>query len=311
MKSEDIKKQIRKLDIVLGRKPAKLNKAKSLRLIENIEKNMKEISKKLDVATFVDTKKEFNNLQKEIKNIKIPSQSPELKKLIIKLEELLSLTELLVGNGNKKELSSIIKEIKNLKNNNQDKEIIKAIKSVGNNIDENKQISYHGILERISKKLTNILQENKSIKQVEVKNFPIYQKISFSKIISAINKLSNRVREILDVKIVNKDRKEAIPVILVDRDKKTFYNASFSSVGSSGYKVVGIENGEGTRISPATEETLEYLAGLSIPKHDDIGMTYDTNNNLTQVQYKNGGTVVATLTLSYDANNNLTSVNKS
>jgi len=55
------------------------------------------------------------------------------------------------------------------------------------------------------------------------------------------------------------------------------------------------------------------LAGLSIPEHDYISLTY-TGTNLTGVVYKDGGsggTTVATLTLAYDGSNNLTSVTKS
>ena len=85
------------------------------------------------------------------------------------------------------------------------------------------------------------------------------------------------------------------------------------SVGQNNPMPVRIKSGiTGDDINPATEDgNLSYLVGLSIPKHDEVAMTYDTNNNLNQVQYKNGGTVVATLTLSYDVNSNLTSVNKS
>jgi hypothetical protein len=55
------------------------------------------------------------------------------------------------------------------------------------------------------------------------------------------------------------------------------------------------------------------LAGLDIPVHDYIDMSY-TGSNLTGVVYKSGGsggTTVATLTLGYDGGNNLTSVTKS
>ena len=59
---------------------------------------------------------------------------------------------------------------------------------------------------------------------------------------------------------------------------------------------------------------LQKLVGFEIPAYDYIEMSYDTNGNLTQTVYKQGGssgTTVATLSMSYDANNNLTSVSKS
>ncbi len=58
------------------------------------------------------------------------------------------------------------------------------------------------------------------------------------------------------------------------------------------------------------DSAVNVLAGLEIPAHDYIALSY-TGNNLTGVTYKTGGvggTVVATLTLGYDGSNNLTSV---
>lgn len=55
------------------------------------------------------------------------------------------------------------------------------------------------------------------------------------------------------------------------------------------------------------------IAGLTIPAHDYMDLSY-TGSNLTSVVYKTGGstgTTVATLTLTYDGSNNLTSVAKS
>lgn len=55
------------------------------------------------------------------------------------------------------------------------------------------------------------------------------------------------------------------------------------------------------------------IAGLTIPAHDYMTLSY-TGSNLTSVVYKTGGssgTTVATLTLTYDGSNNLTSVAKS
>jgi hypothetical protein len=55
------------------------------------------------------------------------------------------------------------------------------------------------------------------------------------------------------------------------------------------------------------------VAGLEIPAHDYISLSY-TGSNLTGVVYKDGGsggTTVATLTLAYDGSSNLISVTKS
>jgi hypothetical protein len=68
------------------------------------------------------------------------------------------------------------------------------------------------------------------------------------------------------------------------------------------------------KVSTISGEPLETtVAGLSIPEHDYIGLTY-SGSNLTGVTYKtggSGGTTVATLVLGYDGSSNLTSVTKS
>jgi len=53
--------------------------------------------------------------------------------------------------------------------------------------------------------------------------------------------------------------------------------------------------------------------GISIPKHDYIGLTYNANNDPTVVTYRNGGpsgSIVASLALGYDGSFNLTSVQR-
>lgn len=74
-----------------------------------------------------------------------------------------------------------------------------------------------------------------------------------------------------------------------------------------------IKNSSAVVIDPATEETLQSIAGFSIPAYDYISLGY-TGSNLTTVVFYiggSGGTILNTLTLGYDVNNNLTSVTKS
>jgi hypothetical protein len=57
---------------------------------------------------------------------------------------------------------------------------------------------------------------------------------------------------------------------------------------------------------------VSVIAGLDIPTHDYISLSY-TDQNLTGVIYKQGGSgglTVASLALTYDVDNNLTSVSK-
>lgn len=86
----------------------------------------------------------------------------------------------------------------------------------------------------------------------------------------------------------------------------------FSGAGAINVKV---ENAAGTVINPATEETLESVAGFNIPEYDFLGVTYP--DSVTEVYvFKtggSGGTTVGTLTVVYtDATKaNLLSVTKS
>lgn len=65
----------------------------------------------------------------------------------------------------------------------------------------------------------------------------------------------------------------------------------------------------GVVVNPATEETLQSVAGFNIPKYDQIVLSY-TGSDLTGVVYKLATVTVATLTLSYTLGN-LTGVIKS
>ena len=73
-----------------------------------------------------------------------------------------------------------------------------------------------------------------------------------------------------------------------------------------------ITNAVGTPINPATEETLEGLAGFVDEAYDYISLGY-TGANLTGAIYKeggSGGTTIATLVLAYNGADQLISVTK-
>jgi len=62
---------------------------------------------------------------------------------------------------------------------------------------------------------------------------------------------------------------------------------------------------------------VQDIAGLYIPSHDYVALTYVSSGNgageIQTITYKDGGssgTTVAVLTLAYDSNNKLTSVTK-
>jgi len=65
---------------------------------------------------------------------------------------------------------------------------------------------------------------------------------------------------------------------------------------------VGLENVAGTKINPATEDTLLKIPGLAVPIHDYISATYNDPAFTEVYVYKtggSGGTTVATVTVVY------------
>lgn len=66
-------------------------------------------------------------------------------------------------------------------------------------------------------------------------------------------------------------------------------------------KSVKLEDIGSSLLNPATEETLQSIAGLSIPAHDYIGVTYPITSQEVYT-YKTGGasgTVVGIITVNY------------
>lgn len=63
-------------------------------------------------------------------------------------------------------------------------------------------------------------------------------------------------------------------------------------------KKVKLEDLSSSTINPATEETIQSIAGLNIPKHDTKELVY-TDGVLTSIVYKLAGATVATETLIY------------
>lgn len=68
------------------------------------------------------------------------------------------------------------------------------------------------------------------------------------------------------------------------------------SIGS-----VQIKDINGDLINPATEETLQSVAGFNIPAYDYIGVSYPTSSSEVYVFETggSGGTTVGTLTVTY------------
>jgi len=59
-------------------------------------------------------------------------------------------------------------------------------------------------------------------------------------------------------------------------------------------------------------EKIESIAGFNLPPYDEVDLSsYVAADKPQTIVLKNGGSLVATLTLSYDGSNNLTSIVRS
>ena len=130
---------------------------------------------------------------------------------------------------------------------------------------------------------------------------------TFSKVLTLIKELKNKEPEIIVQNNIElpTDPKDAIPVVLVDREKKRFYDAISRAVASGG----GIQSGliDDNRVKTVADnsdvvEQLQGVRGFQIPEYDEIDLEY-TNDDVTKVDYSKDGTIVATLTLSYTSGN--------
>lgn len=78
---------------------------------------------------------------------------------------------------------------------------------------------------------------------------------------------------------------------------------------------IKLENSIGSVINPATEETLQSIAGFAIPAYDYIAVAYpnSTTETYTYKSGGSGGTTLATITIVYSDSTkaNITSVAKS
>ena len=137
-------------------------------------------------------------------------------------------------------------------------------------------------------------------KEMEVKGFGSFVKAMFEIFKNQIT-----------VKLGGINRDKPLPVILVDEEGR-YYKAIAKAIAGGGGNIKGLMNVAGAIINPATEDTLEKIAGFNIPKYDYQSLGY-TSDNLTTMVFKTdgaSGTTVATLTLAYDGDDNITSITK-
>lgn len=160
--------------------------------------------------------------------------------------------------------------------------IIEAIQNLAENIPEQKD--YSGQIKQILDSLTGKKELN--LKSLEE---------GLDKILKAVDTpdFLNDIVEYNRVKVSLSD----------EQIKKLGKSMSFSVASGSGFPessqadLKRIADNQGN-INSATEETIQSIAGLNIPKHDTEELVY-TDGVLTSIVYKLAGATVATETLIY------------
>ena len=154
--------------------------------------------------------------------------------------------------------------------------IIEAIQNLAENIPEQKD--YSGQIKQILDSLTGKKELN--LKSLEE---------GLDKILKAVD-TPDFLNDIVEY--------NRVKVSLSDEQIKKLGKSMSVSVGGGGGGSGYVKNTLGNNINPATEETIQSIAGLNIPKHDTEKLVY-TDGVLTSIVYKLAGATVATETLIY------------
>jgi len=154
--------------------------------------------------------------------------------------------------------------------------IIEAIQNLAENIPEQKD--YSGQIKQILDSLTGKKELN--LKSLEE---------GLNKILKAVD-TPDFLNDIVEY--------NRVKVSLSDEQIKKLGKSMSVSVGGGGGGSGYVKNTLGNNINPATEETIQSIAGLNIPKHDTEKLVY-TDGVLTSIVYKLAGATVATETLIY------------
>ena len=154
--------------------------------------------------------------------------------------------------------------------------IIEAIQNLAVNIPEQKD--YSGQIKQILDSLTGKKELN--LKSLEE---------GLNKILKAVD-TPDFLNDIVEY--------NRVKVSLSDEQIKKLGKSMSVSVGGGGGGSGYVKNTLGNNINPATEETIQSIAGLNIPKHDTEKLVY-TDGVLTSIVYKLAGATVATETLIY------------
>lgn len=154
-------------------------------------------------------------------------------------------------------------------------------------------------------------------KQIDIKKPKWWKALDFSAVLEKLDSIVKIIKgSVYKVDLDKyKEGKNAIAIKFTDKQgneydlmealKKlpAYYTPGGGGGGSSGgVDPVGIKRVDGTTINPATEETLDIIAGED---YDRITNTYDGSGNLLTATFKMGATTIRVYTMTYDASDNL------
>lgn len=225
MKPNDYKKDIHKLDKVLGSSSKKIEEKRGLKLAEKTEKHSRktvEEIKKLQNIIPIDVRKELKAIKKAVENIEIPDKEKRLK----------AIEDLIIEIKNKNydiELSDISELIKSIILPDNIDNTDRLVSAIQKEIRAIKQGDDSAVLDAINRQLKAFNKADKRTKTVKVANLPKIPKFNANPLIRAINKVGQFINDKTSVFVENESPEEAIPVILVDSSGKVKYNAQFNS----------------------------------------------------------------------------------
>ena len=270
-------------------------------------KNTKDIREKIDAvlrARGIDpTISDFNNkLKAKVEQEYKENIAKEIEKRVSEsIESIVNQEIQNIETANEKFKDQIVEAVKGIKIDNQVSVGQPEIKMPEINIPEIK-------VPEVKVRMPDI-----KIPEIKVPKVEMPKEITVNGFGSFVKAMLEVLKNQFTVKIGGVDRKHPLPVILCDQEGK-YYKALNNLISSGGGgSIKGLMNVAGAIINPATEDTLEGIAGFNIPKYDYQSLGY-TSDNLTTMVFKTGGvsgTTVATLTLAYDGDDNITSITKS
>ena len=267
MTTKGLAKAIREIDGTIGSSSRELRAKRNARLFEKSEHNTRqtvEELKKLENIIPIDVREELKEIRQAVENIKIPNKEKRLKAIENVLIEILA-------KDSDEDINRIMNEIKGTVVSDR-KNTERIIRTLRKELRAIKPNDYTIALDKVIKRLEQLLIDSNKTKKVEITNFPEYPKVDINPIVRSVRKLKDILKKTLSIFVENTDKDEAIPVRLVTADKRNYYNAQFSGGGGGGIDVpdpIGINGYNGTSWRAAgLDETTRSLTAIEYEHHE-------------------------------------------